>query len=99
MIKAEQIRKITKKVTQERLEKALTFIKNEWETFIEPRIQEAANNGKYSISYFWSKEILQDLGITVNDTEQAIRLLGEVTLGFSIGILDTLVNFEVEISW
>ena len=99
MIKAEQIRKITNKVNQERQKIALSFIKSEWEAFIEPRIEDAAKNGRCSIAYFWSKEIFQEQGISIYDAAQAIRLLGSAELGFNIGVIDLTVNLEVEISW
>ena len=62
MITAKEAKTITRKTVQKQREQAELWVEEEWE-FINEKVKEAAEQGKYKTAYWWSNELLEERGI------------------------------------
>lgn len=95
------------KIAQEqhtiRREKAGVFLKGEWETFLEPKIKEAAKEGRFSISYFWKRSVFQEKQVYPLTFADVLKdFLG--TLGYQVEItsiqgMGIIEEIKITISW
>ena len=101
MITAKEAHKRTKESVANSHKKAAGWVKEEWEAFIEPKIEEAIAKGKYEASYWWSNEILQEAGIDKHSAAQELRNCA-YDLGFHNSVWENFSNnnvLRIEIRW
>ena len=103
MLKAVEARKIADEFNLKKRATANEIAFDEWSAYLEPKIMDATKCGRYSISYFWSKEVLLDLQVMPDDFTDALVAFAE-SLGYFVGVTYTkgagqIVRVDVNISW
>lgn len=103
MIKAVEAKKIADEFNLKKRAIANEAVFDEWSAYLEPKIMEATKCGRYSISYFWSKEALLDLQVKPDDFTDALTAFAEA-LGYSVEGTYTkgagqIARVDVNISW
>ena len=72
MINAEEARVLSNKVNNSKEKIAREWALNEC-SFLEDRIRRAADEGKYDTDYWWSKELLEETGLTQRLAWEALK--------------------------
>jgi hypothetical protein len=104
MISAKEVKKISETSAFPRLEKATKWAEDEM-FYIEEDIEDAALKGKYKTTYWWSLDLLDEVGITQEEAKIALTA-ALIPLGFSLTFaFDALriececKSFEITIDW
>lgn len=100
MITAKEANKKTREAVSKLQEQAAIWVENEWE-FIEAKIQEAAEQGNFSTSYWWSNELLEKAGVEKQYAAQALESKAD-ELGFRKVVWTEYSNnnvLRIEIDW
>ena len=103
MISAKEARKKTDDINIKKNDIAMSFAKNEWEHYIEPKIEAAVENGDYKCEYFWCASVFEEMGIDyIKFVNQLVALA--VSLGYKIKpdydyLMFNFQKLTVRISW
>ena len=103
IITAIEAKKIANKFNAINRARAREFAQNELEAYLAPRIEKAAKEGAYRISYFWKRAVFQEMQIMPIDFEDALIELVK-NLGYSIEAeelkqMGIIQEVRVVISW
>lgn len=102
MLTAKEAKIKTNQIREKQIQKAEKLVENEWD-FIEAKITEAIEDGRYFIKYFWNVSIFKEAQVLPNDFETALSSL-LTNLGYSFKIDEEISmgltqKVEVYIYW
>ena len=100
MITAKEAHKRTMETINTFTKNASEWVESEW-SFIEKKIEEAIAKGKFSTSYWWSNELLEEAGIDKSSAASALASKA-YKLGFIQQVWAAYSNenvLRIELSW
>ena len=103
MLSAKEAKTNTDKVREEQIAKAGEMLLNEWETYLEPRIITATEQGKYYTTYHWTHSVFDEYGVIVKDFLDELQSLADL-LGYVVKITTctsgtNIIDVKISIDW
>lgn len=101
MITAKEAQGLTKNRIKVMYDTAKKWVDSEWEAFIEQKILDAIEAGKYEASYWWSNELLKEAGVDKYSAANALEAKAS-ELGFRGTISTDYGNsfvLRIELRW
>ena len=102
MLSAQNAKANTDKIRKIQISKARDMVINEWQTYLEPRIEDAVKQGNYYTTYHWSQSVFNKCDVIIQDFIDQLKFLADqlaytlhvTTIGAGSYILDLKIVIE-----